>query len=75
MEKVVFADVRHIYDVYQNFIVCSNHALELLDHIRTIDEEDVTAIKQEVMSHLDEATHLVMSLRSGYPSVMKQVDL
>ena len=74
VEKLVFSQVRHIYDVYQNFVVCSNHALHLLDHI-SIEPEAVATVKSEVMKNLDEATHRIMGLRSGYPSIMRQVDL
>mmetsp|Transcript_36933 Transcript_36933/g.45095 ORF Transcript_36933/g.45095 Transcript_36933/m.45095 type:complete len:202 (+) Transcript_36933:396-1001(+) len=75
VDKLVFSQVRLIYDIYQNFVVCSNHALDLLEHCRTIDEEIVNAVKDEVLHNLEEARHRIMSLRSGYPSVMKQVDL
>lgn len=67
--------MRLVYDVYQNFVVCSNHALDLLEHIKALDEEDVNAVKQEVFRNLDEANNRIMALRSGYPIVMKQVDL
>ena len=76
IEKAVFAHVRMIYDVYQNFIVCSNTALELLDHCKTaIIEDQVNDVKKEVVHNLEEARHRIMSLRSGNPSAIKQVDL
>ena len=72
IDKVVFSHVRMIYDVYQNFIVCSTTALELLDHCKTVTiEKQVEDVKKEVLANLDDARHRITSLRSGNPVVIK----
>lgn len=75
INRILFSKMRLVYDVYQNFVVCSNHALTLLEHVRSIDEEDVKTVREEVMHNIDEANHRITSLRSGYPTVMRHVDL
>ena len=37
----VFYEVRLVYDVYQNYMVCSHHALELLQQMTEVDHDDI----------------------------------
>ncbi len=37
LNKLVFKQVALIYDVFQNYIVCSNKALDLLEQMKEVD--------------------------------------
>ena len=75
INRLLFSRMRLAYDVFQNFVVCSHHALDLLDHVKSIDEDDVNEVKDEVHHHIDAANNRITELRAGYPTVMRHVDL
>lgn len=56
-----------IYDVFQNYIVCSNKALELLEQMKQIDEAVIDKVIEEVTVNIAEANNEMLNLRSGYP--------
>ena len=74
VHRWVYKEIRLMYDVFQNFIVCSNHALELLSTISSVDKEYVETVISESKHNLDEAKNEVINLRAGYPLLMKEVD-
>ena len=74
MHKYVYKEVRLIYDVFQNYIVCSNHALQLLQTMGSVTAESIAIVVQESRVGLDEARDEIVNLRSGYPDLMREVD-
>ena len=71
---MVYKEVRVIYDVFQNFVVCSNYAVDLLAAFKAVDKKFINAILKEARTNIEEARDAIVNLRSGYPSLMKQVD-
>ena len=70
----VFYEVRLVYDVYQNYMVCSHHALELLQQMTEVDHDDIQKVIDESRQHQQMVQAELENLRAGYPSIMKQVD-
>lgn len=67
--------VRLVYDVFQNYMVCSNHALELLEEMCEVDNEDILRVIDEARKNLEIVKEEIVNLRAGYPAIMKQVDI
>ena len=74
VHRIVYSQVKLIYDIFQNFIVCNHHALHLLEEVLDIDELDVKKVMEEANQNLLDAKDELVNLRSGYPQLMKQVD-
>ena len=75
MHRMVYKDVRLIYDVFQNFLVCSSHAVELLaGGISSVEAGIVQEVITEANHNINEAKNEIINLRSGYPNLMKEVD-
>lgn len=74
VHKLVYKEVRLIYDVFQNFVVCSNYALDLLASFKAVDQKFIRAVMTEAKANIEEARDAIVNLRSGYPNIMKQVD-
>ena len=74
VHRYVYKEVRQIYDIFQNYMVCSYHALHLLSEMRSINKEVITIVIEEAHRNLDNAKDEIINLRSGYPQLMKQVD-
>lgn len=53
VHRMVYKEVRLIYDVFQNYIVCSNHALELLDQLKDLQPEGTQIVIDEARRNLD----------------------
>ena len=74
VHRWVYKEVRQIYDIFQNYMVCSYHAVHLLSEMRSINREVIQRIIDEVQKNLDECKDELFNLRSGYPQLMQQVD-
>ena len=70
----VFKEVRLIYDVFQNYMVCSYHALELLQEMCEVDQEDILRVIDESRKHQEIVRDELVNMRAGYPEIMKSVD-
>jgi len=75
IHRLLFGHVRKVYDIFQNFMVCSNHALKLLEQLRSLDEVNVSQVLHEAKTNLEEVREILLNLRAGYPGIMKHVDL
>ena len=55
-------------------MVCSFHALELLNELSSVDYEDVEKVKAESRANQEIVRDELVNMRAGYPALMKQVD-
>ena len=67
----VFDEVRLIYDVFQNFMIGSHHALELLREMSSVDQEDIHRVIEESLRHQEIVRDELVNIRAGYPAIMK----
>lgn len=67
VHRWVYKEVRQIYDIFQNYMVCSFHALHLLSEMKSINRTVVQMVIDEVHKNLDECKDELINLRSGYP--------
>lgn len=74
VHRWVYQEVKMIYDVFQNYTVCSNHALHLLMEMTSVDQTIIQNVADELKKNLDEARNELINLRSGYPNLMRDVD-
>ena len=72
--RLLFYGVRVVYDIYQNYMVCSNHALELLQEMCEVDNDDVLRVIDESRKNLEMVKDELFNMRAGYPEIMKRVD-
>ena len=71
VHRWVYEEVRLIYDIFQNFMVCSHHAAHLLGEMGGADQAIVATVIEEAHKNLDDAKDEILNLRSGYPQLMK----
>ena len=55
-------------------MVCTCHALTLLEEMKSINEEDIGTVLEEARLNLDQVREELSNLRAGYPMLMKEVD-
>jgi len=64
-----------MYDIFQNYMVCSHHALDLLKDNKSVDDTQVALVVKEAHKNLDQAKDELINLRAAYPVLMRAVDI
>ena len=70
MHKWIYNDVTFIYDVFQNYMTCSNQTRKYLLQMQTIDRDCIKIINRELTANLNLVKEELVNLRSGYPQLM-----
>ena len=71
IRRWVYREVSTIYDVFQNYMVCSYHALELLNELSSVDYEEMEKVKAESRANQEIVRDELVNMRAGYPGLMK----
>ena len=71
IRRWVYREVSLIYDVFQNYMVCSYHALELLRELSSVDHEEVERVVWEAHRNQELVRDELVNMRAGYPGLMR----